>query len=276
MSLFLLPLSLFQTEYGGDADLTYQDAQLKLLAYVRSQISNGELTERGFARLIGISQPHVHNVLKGVRTLSPKIFDLALKYLHLSLLDLIPAGELEAHLRSLRLRQRSAEVPFLDRPIGPGMPWPASLNRRKNFPLPFPSLSAPETAVLANLVMANLIADPSMRATLGSADVALLDTSPGRPSSLPPQGLFVVERGSATGSEAVIRYIRPGAHGYYLATDSTLDIPADWEPFPVSSSELAAAVKARVRWIGSDWIGRERDRDAPPQRGRFLYDPISS
>jgi hypothetical protein len=251
--------------------LTYQDAQLKLLMYVRSQIRNGELTERGFARLIGISQPHVHNVLKGVRNFSPKIFDLALKYFHLSLLDLAPSGELEAHLRSRRLPQRSAEVPFLDRPIGPGMPWPAGLNRRKNFPLPFPSLSAPENDAPANLVMASLIADPSMRATLGSSDVALLDISPSRSSTLAPQGLFVVERGTEAGFEAVIRYIRPGAHGYYLATDSTLDTPADWEPYPVSASELAAAVKASVLWIG-----RECDRDALPQRGRFLYDPISS
>ena len=61
--------------------MTYQDVQLRLLAYVRSQITNGELTERGFARLIGISQPHVHNVLKGVRKLSPNLLDLALKYL---------------------------------------------------------------------------------------------------------------------------------------------------------------------------------------------------
>jgi hypothetical protein len=81
----------------------------------------------------------------------------------------------------------------------------------------------------------------------------------------------VVERGTEAGFEAVIRYIRPGAHGYYLATDSTLDTPADWEPYPVSASELAAAVKASVLWIG-----RECDRDALPQRGRFLYDPISS
>ena len=61
--------------------MTFQDARLRLLAYVRNQVRNGELTERGFARLIGISQPHAHNVLKGVRTLSPEIFDLALKYL---------------------------------------------------------------------------------------------------------------------------------------------------------------------------------------------------
>jgi hypothetical protein len=246
--------------------LTYQAAQLKLLAYVRSQIRNGELTERGLARLIGVSQPHVHNVLKGVRNLSPNVLDLALKYLHLSLLDLIPSDELEAHLRIRRMPQRSAEVPFLDRPIGPGMPWPATLSPRRSFPLPFAAVHAP-----ANLVMASLIADPAMRPTLGSSDVALLDTTPTRPSALAPQGLFVIERGHAAGIEAVIRYIRPGAQRFYLATDATLDTPADWEPFPVSASELAAAVKARVRWIG-----RERDREALPQRGRFLYDPISS
>jgi hypothetical protein len=116
--------------------------------------------------------------------------------------------------------------------------------------------------------MASLLADPSMQSTLGSSDIALLETTPHVPSTLVPEGLFVVERGK----EAVIRYIRPSAHGYYLATDSTLDTPADWEPFPVSASELATAVKARVRWIGSDAPGSE----APPQRGRFLYDPISS
>jgi hypothetical protein len=242
--------------------LTYQDVQLKLLAYVRSQITNGEFTERGFARLIGISQPHVHNVLKGVRKLSPNIFDLALKYFHLSLLDLIPSTELEAHLRSRRPPRHFAEVPFLQTPVGPGMPWAAALNPRNTHPLPFPSGHAP-----ANLVMASLIADPSMQSTLGSSDIALLDTSPIRPSTLAPQGLFVVERGTEAGIEAVLRYIRPGAHGYYLATDSTLDTPADWEPFPVAASELVTAVKARVRWIGSE---------ALPQRGRFLYDPISS
>jgi hypothetical protein len=225
--------------------VTYQDVQLRLLAYVRSQISNGELTERGFARLIGISQPHVHNVLKGVRNLSPNIFDLALKYLHLSLLDLVPSNELEAFLRIRRMPQRSAKVPFLDHPVGPGMPWPANLDPCKSFPLPFAAAQAP-----ANLVMASLIADPSMQATLGSSEVALLDTTPTRPSALAPHSLYVVERGHEAGMEAVIRYIRPGAQRYYLATDSTLDTPADWEPFPVSASELAAAVKAWVRWIG--------------------------
>ena len=70
--------------------MTFREAQLKLLAYVVDRSHNGELTEQRFARLIGISQPHAHNVLKGVRNLSPEIFDSILKYFHLSLLDLAP------------------------------------------------------------------------------------------------------------------------------------------------------------------------------------------
>jgi len=68
---------------------TFGDAQHNLLAYVRDRIHNGELTERGFARQIGISQPHAHNALKGIRTLSPEVLDAILKYFHLSLLDLL-------------------------------------------------------------------------------------------------------------------------------------------------------------------------------------------
>jgi len=186
------------------------------------------------------------------------------------MLDLVPLPELEAHLRSRRMPRRSAEVPFLDRPIGPGMPWPARLSPRQKFPLPFPSSTAPP-----HLVMASLIVDPSMPST-AAYDVALLDTAPVRPSKLAPQSLFVIERGTDASKEAVLRYIRPGAQHYYLVTDLTLDTPADWEPLLLSVSELAAAIKARVRWIGSNWLGTERDRDPHTQRGRFLYDPISS
>jgi hypothetical protein len=234
--------------------LTFQDARLRLLAYVRNEVRNGELTERGFARLIGISQPHAHNVLKGARTLSPQVFDLALKYLHLSLLDLASMEELEAQRR--RSRQRVSEVAFLATPIGPGQAWPDTVNWRNSFPLPFPSATVPP-----GLVMAKLVADRAMNLTQGASDVALLNISE-RPS-LSPYSLYVIERDG----EAVLRFIRWGARCHYLVTDVDFDNPTAWEPIQLSSD----AVKARVLWLG-----RERDRDVQPQRGRFLDDPISS
>jgi len=242
--------------------LTYQDAQAKLLAYVRDRIHNGEFTERGLARLIGISQPHVHNVLKGVRNLSGEIFDSMLEHFQLSLLDLAAAEELEASLWKRRTSERAVEAPVLASPVGPGWGWQAGLDRRRHFPLPFPALAVPP-----ELVMARLVADPAMRTRLASVDIALLDVSERATSEIAPEGLYVV----SVGGEGLLRYIRPGAQHHYLATDSNLDRPIEWERLNLSAAELSSAVKARVRWVG-----RERDRNLPlAQRGRFLEEPIS-
>jgi hypothetical protein len=237
--------------------LTFREAQLKLLAYVVDRIHNGELTERGFARLLGISQPHVHNVLKGVRNLSPEIFDSILKYFHMSLLDLASVEELEANFKKRKAPTPVAEAPFLDSPVGPGMPWPEGVNWRRSYPLPFRALTAQ-----VGLVMAELASDPYMHETVAGSDIALLDTSERARSDISPLGLYVVSRGG----EAVLRHIRPAAQGLYLVTDATLDTPAIWEKVGISYGELAAIVKARVFWIG-----RERDRYlSMRQRGRLL------
>lgn len=241
--------------------MTFEDAQHNLLAQVRDRIRNGELTERGLARLIGISQPHAHNVLKGIRKLSPQISDSILKSFHLSLLDLVPLKELEAYLQR-QTQLPTAEVPFLDSPVGPGMPWPAAKNRRKRFPLPFASaLTAPE------FVVANLISDPEMPATLVDSDIALFDTSETMRANLAPEGLYAVNRGPDT----VLRYVRPGRHVYFLASDRTLNLPIEWERLRFSRRDLIDRIRARVRWLG-----REHDRILRgPQRGRFLYDATS-
>ncbi len=69
--------------------LLFFDLQRNLLDALRARIRNGELTERGLARLTGVSQPHVHNVLKGTRILSLDLADRILVHLHLSVTDLI-------------------------------------------------------------------------------------------------------------------------------------------------------------------------------------------
>ncbi len=116
--------------------------------------------------------------------------------------------------------------------------------------------------------MASLVRDPEMYSTQSTYDLALLDTSERQRSEITPEGLYVINRRD----EAVLRYVRPGAGIHYVISDASLAAPEQWERLALSARDLAGLIKARVRWIG-----RERDRGLPAsQRGRFLYDPISS
>jgi transcriptional regulator with XRE-family HTH domain len=69
--------------------VTFERLQLDLIQHLRDRVHNGELTERSLARTTGISQPHLHNVLKGKRLLSIQKLDRILSYLELDLTDLI-------------------------------------------------------------------------------------------------------------------------------------------------------------------------------------------
>jgi transcriptional regulator with XRE-family HTH domain len=266
-SVFLFRLALFQTEIWGNSHLTFRDAQFRLLAYVRNRIHNGELTERGFARLVGVSQPHMHNVLNGVRNISVDLSDSILNIFHISILDLSSPEELEAYLLPRKPPQRVSEaprdVPFLDVPIGPGIPWPARVDRRRTLPAQLPEITG-----ASSLVMARLARDPNMDTDLAGYDIAILDLSERWRTDPTPEGLYVIERNG----EAVLRYLRPGARGYYVVTDRALENPEEWEHLSLSRSELEGFVKARVLWLGN-----ERYLDLPMhQRGRFLYEIISS
>jgi transcriptional regulator with XRE-family HTH domain len=67
----------------------FQNLERRLVSELRRRLRNGELTERKLGQLAGISQPHVHHLIKGVRSLSPRLADRLLKALNLSVLDLL-------------------------------------------------------------------------------------------------------------------------------------------------------------------------------------------
>jgi plasmid maintenance system antidote protein VapI len=74
--------------------MTFRCFQNRLTEHLRERVQSGELTERGLARLIGISQPHMHHVLKGKRDLSPATADRILVTLSLDLMDLLNPQDL--------------------------------------------------------------------------------------------------------------------------------------------------------------------------------------
>jgi plasmid maintenance system antidote protein VapI len=68
------------------------------------RIQNGEYTERGLARLLGISQPQIHHVLKGTRRLQPEFADRVMTRFGVTVLDLLLEAELSNELRSRQSR----------------------------------------------------------------------------------------------------------------------------------------------------------------------------
>jgi transcriptional regulator with XRE-family HTH domain len=74
--------------------MDFQELERRFIEHLRYRIRSGELTERRLAKLAGISQPHVHNVLKGKRIFSLGMADLILHVLRIDLLDLLHPDEL--------------------------------------------------------------------------------------------------------------------------------------------------------------------------------------
>ena len=52
-----------------------------LLEELRAIVRSGQFTERSLARYLGVSQPHLHNVLAGVRALTFEFADHAISKL---------------------------------------------------------------------------------------------------------------------------------------------------------------------------------------------------
>ena len=71
----------------------FLELERRLVNHMRELVRCGEWTERRLALLTGLSQPHIHNVLKGRRSLSRDSGDVILHALHLDLRDLLDPAE---------------------------------------------------------------------------------------------------------------------------------------------------------------------------------------
>jgi predicted transcriptional regulator len=74
--------------------MNFAEFHQRLADHLRERVRSGEITERSLARSTLVSQPHIHNVLKGKRTFSTTTADAILRHLDLDLVDLIRPDEL--------------------------------------------------------------------------------------------------------------------------------------------------------------------------------------
>ena len=222
--------------------MTFHDTHERLVAHLRNRVRNGELTERALARQLGISQPHVNNVLRGRRKLSPEIADLLLKFFNVSVLDLYADGELHNNLRARVVQDGRLNIAaLLKHPLGPRNEWAGTTDGRSRYLWPTAAAGLPACTVFARITP-----DYRMSALLSDCDIALLDTSVAARLADAPSGLFVVEHNH----ETLVRWIRGGFRWIYFADEQNLNEPLLWDRLPIEENQRLEFVKARVLWLG--------------------------
>jgi hypothetical protein len=208
----------------------------RLVDVARQRIRSGELTERGLSRLCGVSQPHIHNVLKQIRALSPASADRLMQALGVSLPELM--------WRSTEDGSSVRVVPMVRHKIGPGMD--STLTVFRGF-MPF---SARAVEGLVNPLAAQLGPDLVLPAALSANDLILLDQNPQVRAEPGGDSYWVV---SELGGLRV-RYVKRGARRIYLANDATARDPKLWDAVPLHEREVTDIVLARIVWIGRDLV----------------------
>lgn len=213
--------------------------QERLVAHIRERVRAGELTERSLARLTGMSQPHMHNVLKGVRSLSTSYADQILGHLHLSASDLLSAAELGVATR-FGERSPTADIPRLRGAVGPF---------RVFDPTPYPGevypISRPIAEPLTNPVLVTLAHDPLLFPHFQEGDLALVTRPVITPGTLENSALYLVQ----TGNGSLVRSLRATGTRLYLVTPETSEEPRRWEYLSIRGDDFANFVKGRLVWI---------------------------
>jgi hypothetical protein len=215
-----------------------------LIDTARQRVRSGEVTERRLARLCGLSQPHMHNVLKSLRSLSPESADRLMDVLDLNIPALI--------FRSgSRADTAVCTVPILRNRLGPGSE--SVLTNYRGF-MPF---LARRIASVVEPVVAQLAPDLVLPKALAANDYVLLDRNPAVRASPSGGGYWVV----AESPGLRVRYVKLGETHVYLANESNVRDPPNWQPIPLHDRNILEIVRARIVWISREM---ETTPAAPP------------
>jgi hypothetical protein len=203
-----------------------------LIETARQRVRAGEVTERGLARQCGISQPHMHNILKNLRSLSPESADRLMGVLDLRLPEF--TGRIPV------LDGRIRMVPLVKSRIGPGFEATLTVFRGA---LPFDEETAGEPA---DPVVAQLAGDLIMPACLRANDFVLLDRN-AKPDSR--GGIWIVSESAGLR----VRYLRRRRARLYLANEATIGDPSGWEPI-AGDAMIQSVLKGRIVWMGRNLV----------------------
>lgn len=216
----------------------------RLVRRLAALMTNGEYTERGLARLVGVSQPHLHHILSGKRSLTPHIADAILASLGWELGDLIPSEELDRMLLARRSPAgKRVRIPLLAGRIGPSFPFPDSSDVEEWL-----LAQPPVGGGMRRVFLAALEADADVPFARHPGVFALVAEDEEIRLRLLPEGWFVLRWGGA----GLVRRVRAEAGMLILLGQETLGDRGRPASIPLAGQSLLSIVRGRLLWAGPD------------------------
>jgi hypothetical protein len=207
----------------------------RLIETAQRRVRGGYISERGLARLCGMSQPHMHNVLKQIRSLSTDSADRLMQALQISVADLLWSVGAESEVPM-------GAVPVVKSRIGPGTEVNLGIFRG------IMPLSGHLLHWLFDPLVARLTPDLVLPRQLAGNDMVLLDQNPVIRKRPGGSGVWVVaEEGGLRA-----RYLRMGGTLLYIANEMTLADPQKWLPIPPGEQNILEIVRAKIVWLGRE------------------------
>jgi hypothetical protein len=223
--------------------LTFEELRSRLLESLRARVRNGEITERRLARVTGISQPHIHNLLKGVRALTPELGDQILSSLQMSLDDFL-AGPLPVRRESQAQKPEPYRyINMLNGLIGPSHPWPSQVSVAEKV-----KFTDPRAVQLVNPVAARAADDARMKGVFSMNDVAVLDQSLDARNEVDPDALYLIREGNC----GLIRRSRITSTALYVFAEDCRHRSSTWQRIRLSAIPITQTLKARVLFPNLD------------------------
>lgn len=226
------------------APIAISDLCNRLLESLRKSVAFGPLTVRWLARELGVSQPHLQNILNGKRSLTIDLADRLLEYQRRSALNLATSSELGEALRLTGNHSGSVRhVPILSGVLGPAHPFPELGEDDVWIPLP-----AQAVAHAARPVFVELGSDPELAREFPGATFALMDTSIEARAKVDPLQWYAL-RWSGGGW---IRRLRMRQGRLVVLGQRRLRPTLEPGQIELERTRIEQHVRARIVWMGKD------------------------
>jgi len=216
----------------------------RLMERLRLQIATGSPSVRRLATRIGVSQPHMQNLINGKRSLTVELAGRLLEFLEISPLDLATGQELGGALERVVPTPESVRyVPVLSGLFGPGHPFPEFDEGTVWVPLP-----AQSTRQLLKPLFAELEVDAEVAWAFPAATCVLLETAIQARLLLKIDAWYAI-RWSGGGWLRRLRY-EPGRLIVLGQEGLRATIGPQW--IDLRGETVDTYIQGRVVWMGGD------------------------